>query len=197
MAETAPPHPPFREVAICFGGLLLRGNRAQKVHSTAYRAFDSPSYPPLARLGVDVDWNEAALLRPQGVYTPRFNLETRVMRVPVVPGGDPRVLYGAIADRGVAGVVLESFGLGNLPDTVDAGWLTWIAAQRAAGVRVMLQSQCVAGALDPGLYRSGSAALGIGAETSARMTPEAAVVKLMFALQYPDIAVGVPLAGES
>lgn len=59
----------LREVAVCFGGLLLRGNRAQKVHSQTYRAFESPTYPVLARLGVGVDWDEARLLQPHGKFS--------------------------------------------------------------------------------------------------------------------------------
>ncbi len=89
----APPHVQLQEVAICFGGRLMRGNRAQKaclhsphtthvfhwhrqpcyiithrvsfaqVHSSSYRAFDSINYPPLATLGVDVDWNMPYLLK--------------------------------------------------------------------------------------------------------------------------------------
>lgn len=52
-----------QEVCICFGGRLLRGNRSQKVNSSAYQAFDSPDYPHLATLGVDVEWKEQYLLR--------------------------------------------------------------------------------------------------------------------------------------
>jgi hypothetical protein len=55
--------PAAQEVAICFGGRLLRGNRSRKVNSSAYAAFDSPAYYPLAVLGVDVDWRKAALLQ--------------------------------------------------------------------------------------------------------------------------------------
>jgi L-asparaginase/Glu-tRNA(Gln) amidotransferase subunit D len=51
------------QVAICFGGRLLRGNRAQKVNSNLYQAFDSPTYAPLATLGVEVDWNHRYLLQ--------------------------------------------------------------------------------------------------------------------------------------
>lgn len=40
------------------GGRLLRGNRAQKVHTSSYQAFDSPGYPHLAQLGIDVEWNQ-------------------------------------------------------------------------------------------------------------------------------------------
>lgn len=197
VAEAAPPHPKFREVAICFGGVLLRGNRAQKVHSSAYRAFASPSYPPLASLGVDVDWDVPALLPGGVVYQPRFDLDPRVVHVPVVPGSDPRISYGDFATRGVRGIVLSAFGLGNLPDVEAAGWVPWIAQQRAAGVRVVLTSQCSAGPLNPSLYRSGSAALGIGAEAAGMMTAEAAVTKLMYCLTRPDVPVGQPLAGEA
>ena len=197
VAEGAAPHPRFREVAVCFGGMLLRGNRAVKHHSSAYRAFASPSHPPLATLGVDVDWDLAALLPGGTVYQPRFDLDPRVVRVPVVPGCDPRVSYGDFAARGVKGIVLEAFGVGNLPDLDTAGWVPWIAAQRAAGVRVVLTSQCAAGPLNPGLYRSGCAAMGLGAEAAGRMTAECAVVKLMYCLTRPDVPVGQPLAGEA
>ncbi len=45
----------LEEFAICFGGTLLRANRAQKTSSTAYRAFESPTHPALANLGVDIE----------------------------------------------------------------------------------------------------------------------------------------------
>lgn len=35
-------------------------------------------------------WNEPALLRPEPAYVPRLRLDSRVMRVPIVPGLDPR-----------------------------------------------------------------------------------------------------------
>lgn len=37
------------------------------------------------------------------------------MRVPIVPGSDPRMMYGNLHGRGVRGVVLEAFGVGNIP----------------------------------------------------------------------------------
>lgn len=132
VAAHAPPHVPFQEVAVCFGGKLMRGNRSQKggrapphacvsaaacwcvcasrcrplrarnerhpanagarahihvhtcitpppphtqhtcaVDSSSYAAFDSPSYPPLATLGIGVDWAPKLLLQPEGSYRPR------------------------------------------------------------------------------------------------------------------------------
>ncbi len=37
--------------------------RCQKVNSSSYQAFDSPSYPPLAVLGIDVGWKHKYLLQ--------------------------------------------------------------------------------------------------------------------------------------
>ena len=74
-----PPHVQLREVAVCFGGRLMRGNRCQKTHSSFYQAFDSLTYPYLANLGVDVGWNKKAMLQVEGVYRPRF--QVRVLDV--------------------------------------------------------------------------------------------------------------------
>lgn len=93
-AAFSPPHVHLQEVAVCFGGRLMRGNRSQKVNSSAYQvqrrapagcsshaglpfqpdvkrcaapclhfqAFDSPTYPYLAEMGVDINWDKHALL---------------------------------------------------------------------------------------------------------------------------------------
>ena len=161
--------PRLREVAVCFGGLLLRGNRAQKVNSQTYRAFESPSYPVLARLGIDVDWDDARLLRPRppfDAYSPRFELEPRVLRFPIVPGADPREIFGSgfSAENGPRGIVLEAFGVGNFNDEL----VPWVREQRERGIEVLLSSQCHAGELHPELYRSGSGALLAGARAGPR-----------------------------
>ena len=49
-------------------------------------------------------------MQVQGGYRPRFGLDPAVMRLPIVPGVDPRVMYGDLVQRGVKGVVLEAFG---------------------------------------------------------------------------------------
>ena len=40
-------------------------------------------------------------------HRPRFQLDANVLRVPIIPGGDPRQLLGDMAERGVKGIVLE------------------------------------------------------------------------------------------
>lgn len=193
------PAPLLQEVAVCFGGRLLRGNRCTKAHSAHYGAFESPSHQPLAVLGVDVEWNANALLRPEGCYTPRLKLEPRVMRLPVVPGCDPRLAYGSgrdVAERGVRGVILEAFGVGNIPDRPEQGWRRFLVELTGAGVLVCLSSQCRTGPLRPDAYAAGVAALELDGLGLGPHTAEAAVAKTMLCCAYPDLPLGVPLAGE-
>ncbi|GBF89485.1 L-asparaginase [Raphidocelis subcapitata] len=167
VAGSTPPHVQWGEVAICFGGKLMRGNRASKVDSSSYQAFETP-----------------------------FKLDTNVIRIPIVPGSDPRAMYGDLVGRGVRGVVLEAFGVGNLPDTASHGWLPWLRDQTNKGLKVCLTSQCARGELNPQLYRAGSVAMALGVEAGPQMTSECAVCKLMICLAHPDLPLGVPLAGE-
>uniref|UniRef100_A0A7S0RJ05 asparaginase n=1 Tax=Pyramimonas obovata TaxID=1411642 RepID=A0A7S0RJ05_9CHLO len=195
-AYSSAPYVQLHELALCFGGKLLRGNRSQKTNSVVYGAFSSPSYPELATLGVEVNWNELQLLPKPRSYQPRFNLDPRVLRIPIVPGCDPRTSYGDLYGRGVRGIVLEAFGTGNMPDTPAHGWLPWLRQQRKKGLLVYLASQCLTGELQPELYRSGALALEMGVESGPQMTPECAVAKMMLCLSYRDLALTAPLAGE-
>jgi hypothetical protein len=70
------------------------------------------------------------------MHVNRFNLEPSVIRIPIVPGSDPRTAYGDLAERGVKGVVLEAFGVGNMPDLPQQGWMPWLRQQTKKGLQV-------------------------------------------------------------
>lgn len=187
----------IKEVCICFGGKVFRGNRARKIHSTGYNAFDSPTMNPLASLGVSVRWHRSRLLHHAVEYTPRFSLDTRVIRVAFVPGVDPFMAFGSVASRGIKGVVVECVGTGNLPPPEDGNWLQWIHEMRQSGVRVVIQTQSSSGEISLDCYATGKQMLKEGVEVAQLMTPECAVVKLMLSLVYPaEFPIDQPVAGE-
>jgi L-asparaginase/Glu-tRNA(Gln) amidotransferase subunit D len=80
--------------------------------------------------------------------------------------------------------------------TMASGVVTLSRAAVRLTMQIYLSSQCPLGELHPELYKSGFLAMEMGVEAGPQMTPECAVVKMMLCLCYPDIPLGVPLAGE-
>lgn len=169
--------PGLHEVCIYLNGRLLRGNRATKVSSQGFDAFESPNLPPLAEVGVEVRWRDE-LLRPPAAPP----LEAlRLQPVPVValrlfPGITAAVLRQVLGDP-VRGMVLETYGSGNAP-TRDASLLAALAEASARGVVIVNVSQCLRGAVRMDAYAAGRGLLEAGVVSGGDMTAEAALTKL-------------------
>ena len=69
-----------REVTVCFGSHLFRGNRTVKVKVAEYDAFASPNFPPLGTLGVHTRFLPG--LRPTGRPKLLERLEPKVFLLP-------------------------------------------------------------------------------------------------------------------
>jgi L-asparaginase len=52
------------EVTVFFADLLIRGNRAAKVHADSYRGFASPNLRPLATAGVSIEFASTVIRDP-------------------------------------------------------------------------------------------------------------------------------------
>ena len=166
------------EVTIFFADVLLRGNRAVKVHADSYRGFASPNHPPLATAGVSIDF-ESALIRAPGEGPIRRNggISDAVTGLRLHPGIDGHVVGSVLSRPGLRGLVLEAYGAGNGP---TEGWfLDPLRAAVDRGVTVVVTTQCRAGGVAGGLYAGGSALLAAGAVSGGDMTFEAALTKLM------------------
>jgi L-asparaginase len=168
------------EVAICFGGLVLRGNRARKWSLTDYRAFQSPNYPPLGEIGTTLTLHADRVRTPKGRFRLREALDPRVLHLRLAPGLAGSRLEGLDLSS-VRGVVLEAFGAGNIPldDGRDVFPLPVFQERR---IPVFIVAGAEHGAVDLDLYEGGKHAARNGAISAADMTAEAAVVKLMVAL---------------
>jgi L-asparaginase len=58
------------EVCLCFGSKLLRGNRAIKVDADGFDAFDSPNFPALGTVGIEIKINWDLVLPPAQTPAP-------------------------------------------------------------------------------------------------------------------------------
>lgn len=166
-----------REVCLYFSGKLLRGNRATKMSADHLVAFDTPNYPPLATVGITINYNRSAI-RPRGtrelVLRPFSNVPIGVLKV--FPGIQFGLFESIITDK-LSGIVLETFGAGNIPSS-GGELIPMIKRAFDGGTVVVVCSQCPSGTVSLGAYETSSQLKAAGAVGGYDMTCEAAVTKL-------------------
>lgn len=175
------------EVCLYFSGKLLRGNRAMKMSADGLVAFKSPNYPLLAEVGITVKYNKSALLSHKDgsklEYLPFKNVPIGVLKIfPGIQFG----LFEDIMTEKLSGIVLETFGSGNIPSGADE-LLPIIKKAFSSGSVITVCSQCPIGTVTLGAYETSSSLKSAGAVSGRDMTTEAAVAKLyhLFSLELP------------
>ena len=170
---------PVPEVCLFVGDRLLRGNRTTKVSSNSYLAFDSPNYPLLAEVGVQLRLNEKGILAPPDAPLRLVPIadddSVQVADIRLFPGMTPKML-GRFLDRPLRGAVLHSYGLGNGPS--DPAFLHELERATSAGVVIVNCTQCLEGSVDMDGYATGRALSDAGVISGYDLLPEAALTKL-------------------
>ena len=168
-----------REVALYFSGKLLRGNRATKMSADDLVAFASPNFPPLAEAGITIKYNYSVIRRSVGAslsFVPLSEIPIGVIKV--FPGIQFSLFESIMTDK-LSGIVLETFGAGNIPG--GGGKLIPIIKKAfASGSIVVVCSQCPGGTVTLGAYKTSSSLKEAGAVSGRDMTTEAAVAKLYY-----------------
>ena len=175
-----------REVCLYFSARLMRGNRAMKMSADGLVAFDSPGYPHLAEAGINVKYNYSAILgRREGglTYHPFDKVPIGVLKVfPGIQFG----LFEDIMTEKLSGIVLETFGAGNIP-MGNGDLLPIIKKAFSSGTIITVCSQCPSGTVALGAYETSSQLKKAGAVSGRDTTTEAAVAKL-----YHLFSLGIP-----
>jgi L-asparaginase len=165
------------EVGICFGDHWLRGVAADKVSVHQYQAFVSPNLPPLAELGLHIQFHPHAGAFPRQVPAAVGPaLESALEVYTPFPGMPWR-----LPAEGTRGLLVQGFGAGNLPmGRPDLRAL--LAHCRDRALPVVLTSQCPSGGADLDTYELGAQARALGAISGGRHTRWAALAKLALTL---------------
>jgi L-asparaginase len=168
----------IHEVAIYFHQRLLRGNRATKLSALRLDAFDSPNYPWLGEVGIDVRMNRAALL-PRAEKE-QFELaeygDGQILSVRFVPGL-PMTAVEALLDLAPQALILQCYGAGNAPDR-DPRLLQVLTRASERGVTLIACSQSPHAQMMLDAYATGAGLARAGAIGAKDMTFEAIFVKL-------------------
>ncbi len=190
-AMTAAGHGDIAEVLVCmFGptsdeyGLLHRGTRVRKMHSSYRSTFRTIGDTPVAtitRKGVTHikdDFNPRRKDR-NVIIKPYF--EERVTMLYYYPGMSPDVL-DAMTDLGYKGIVIVGTGLGHVNKEL------YPAIERAhkKGVHMYMTVQTIWGYVHMFVYDTGRDMMAKGIIPAGNMLPETAFIKLSWVLGQTD-----------
>ena len=176
----------IREVSLCFGDSILRGNRAIKYSADGMMAFTSPNFNRLGDAGITIEYNHASIneYEKTGLHSGPLNIvklkESRIAVIKIVPGIQFDI-FEPIMLESLDGLVLETFGKGNIPD-YDTALSRLISEASRCGTIVVVCTQCPAGTVSLGTYKAGSALVEAGAVSGGNMTTEAVITKLTYLL---------------
>lgn len=173
-------HIPVPEVCIFFDQVLLRGNRTQKVNANQLDAFDSPNFPHLGQVGVEMKFRRDLILPPavEPMKVRPIADSPFVGQIRLFPGISTDIVRNFLRPP-IQGLVMETYGLGNAParnkELIEA-----IREASDRGVVIVSVTQCQKGTVHMPGYETGRILHQAGVISGLDMTPEAALTKLFY-----------------
>lgn len=173
----------FNEIAICFNDHLFRGNRSTKMSIGDFDAFSSPNFPPLAQIGININFSDNVRrdIKEEATCSPLFDDAVHVIKV--FPNLNPEMLDCINLDRTKA-VIFEAFGIGNIPIKGKYSLLPFVEKCRDSNCHVIITSQAPYDAVDLSQYSSGRELQKLGGLSAGEMTMEATIAKTMCLLGH-------------
>ncbi len=191
------------EVTVFFGSHLFRGNRVTKVDSQGFSAFESPNYLPLGHVDAlrhRIHKPLESLLDPSRKESFQYAWSDRVHMSLLYPGFNPQVLENLIP-LGYRGLIIEAFGMGNLPNEGPYSLSPAIGRLVQEGMLVAVTSQCLRGSVQVE-YETARTFEELRVIFLGDMTKESAYAKMSFLMGKSDETTWIremmttPLAGE-
>ncbi|MGF6989525.1 L-asparaginase [Lachnospiraceae bacterium PM6-15] len=173
-------------VSIVFNNQVIAGTRVKKQRTRSYNAFESMNFTPLAH------FIENRILRrvkdPEALEGELLSYDKMCDRVAVLklsPGLSPNIFKAFEQD--VDALILETFGIGGIPEYDGHSFETAIRDFIAKGKTIILTTQVPEEGLDLSRYEVGNKYTALeGVLEAGNMTTEAIVAKIMWILGQTD-----------
>lgn len=174
--------PTITEVGLYFEYKLYRANRTTKINAEHFEAFASLNYPALVQSGVHLNINKSALLTPnrKRKFKIHKKMESNVLLIKMFPGLDETTITYLFNYPQLKGLVLESYGSGNV--TNESWFLAALKKLIDRKIPVINVTQCSGGSVSMGQYETSLQLKKMGVISANDATTEASIAKLMYLL---------------
>lgn len=194
----------IRGVFVAFDGVIIEGAHAMKCRTRSRRAFESIDFPVIAQIQDGMIRYAKEIQQSVFWYTMHeksaeaFQVQpelcTDVLVLKLFPGMGTE-LFDFVKNH-LRGVVIESFGIGGIPDE-QPSVLDKVRELAQAGVAVVITTQCLYEGVNLDIYAVGKHLAQQPIIIAEDMTTESLVMKLMWALAHFDTLPAVKAYIES
>lgn len=171
-------------VAIVFDGKVIFGTRAKKERAKSYNAFSSINfpYPALIQDGQLIRYFQGE--RPKGELQFYHEMKEDICVLKLIPGLQPGLL-SALLERYDC-VVIESFGVGGLPEAIAAELYENMPTWKKAGKLIVMTTQVANEGSNMTVYEVGKKVKqDFDLLEAYDMTLEAVITKMMWLMAQP------------
>lgn len=179
----------YRGIFVAFDGKIISGTHAVKLKTKSTDSFKSVNFPSVAdimlgnitfnsALNYGKHWEKLDSDEGQALEL-RSNLCEDIFVLKIFPGMKPSIFQ--FLKENYKGVIIESFGIGGLP---NEGYDIVLEVTKLieAGIAVVITTQCLYEGIDLNIYAVGKRLAKQDVIYAADMTTEALTMKLMWAL---------------
>ena len=179
--------PKSQGVCLIFDGRVIAGTRAKKTKGFSYHAFSSINFPELASMqhGRIVRYLPSELKKEEVSFY--RSMSQRVYALKLTPGIHPAILEAVF--REYDGIVVESFGVGGIPDSMIEDFLRLVRQYREGSKIVVMTTQVTYEGSNLSTYEVGKRLSGrIPYLEAYDMNFEAVFTKLMWILGIGNVS---------
>ena len=151
---------------------IWRGNRTRKAHSSKRNAFQSPNEGPLGIVKDKIEWKRKYRSTVEST-TIKAGFDDNIGMIWSHPGLKVNDWENSVSNKN--GIVIAGTGLGHINSE-----LLDVIEKTSKDIPVAMSSQCLSGSTNLNVYRNGRKLLERGVVETYDMSPETALVKMMW-----------------
>ena len=169
-------------VFVVFNRKIMLGKCVSKTHSKSFNAFESINVGNVAEVnayGIHID--EKLVPKVDPFFRVKSNFCDKVFLLKITPGLSTDIIDYLI-EKGYKGIVIESYGLGGLPNCEGNDFVNKCKMAIEKGIKIIVLSQCTYDGVDLSVYETGIKTKEMGIINMPLATTEYAVTRLMWEL---------------